>query len=219
MKLRVSVAQCAFLLTLCAWGLLLLSPISFAQQGFVVQPVAEKKVTPTAARTLVLEDQETFPRLRRRRPLRVQRRWRLKCQVGSGFSRLVLLVVRHLVRPRWPTLGRSQQSVRPEYMLRINHAFGPPGAKTRVHDAVAGSETFYVLTGELSQKGPHRYEPRRGSAKRWLDTDLTCPWKCQAAVRITSMLWSCSWSMPAGRSPRQPNSSEARTTGRIKLGA
>jgi quercetin dioxygenase-like cupin family protein len=40
-----------------------------------------------------------------------------------------------------------------EYLLRINGAGGPPGAKTSVHTH-PGSETFYVLTGELTQKTP-----------------------------------------------------------------
>ena len=42
----------------------------------------------------------------------------------------------------------------PEYLLRINRAGGPTGVKTPVHTH-PGSETFYVLTGELSQKSPH----------------------------------------------------------------
>ncbi len=42
----------------------------------------------------------------------------------------------------------------PEYLLRINKTGGPPGVKTPVHTH-AGSETFYVLTGQLSQKSPH----------------------------------------------------------------
>ncbi len=42
----------------------------------------------------------------------------------------------------------------PEYLLRINITGGPPGAKTPVHTH-PGSETFYVLAGELSQKTPH----------------------------------------------------------------
>lgn len=41
----------------------------------------------------------------------------------------------------------------PEYLLRINRAGGPPGVKTRVHTH-PGSETFYVLSGELTQKTP-----------------------------------------------------------------
>ena len=42
----------------------------------------------------------------------------------------------------------------PEYLLRINHASGPPGAKTLVHTH-PGSEAFYVLAGRLGQKTPH----------------------------------------------------------------
>lgn len=42
----------------------------------------------------------------------------------------------------------------PEYLLRINRAGGPAGVKTPVHTH-PGSESFYVLTGELSQKSPH----------------------------------------------------------------
>jgi quercetin dioxygenase-like cupin family protein len=41
----------------------------------------------------------------------------------------------------------------PEYLLRINGAGGPPGVKTPVHTH-PGSETFYVLTGELTQQTP-----------------------------------------------------------------
>jgi quercetin dioxygenase-like cupin family protein len=40
-----------------------------------------------------------------------------------------------------------------EYLLRINGAGGPPGVKTSVHTH-PGSETFYVLTGELTQRTP-----------------------------------------------------------------
>ena len=41
----------------------------------------------------------------------------------------------------------------PEYLLRVNRAGGPPGVKTPVH-VHPGSETFYVLTGQLTQKTP-----------------------------------------------------------------
>jgi quercetin dioxygenase-like cupin family protein len=42
----------------------------------------------------------------------------------------------------------------PEYLLRINTAGGPPGAKTSVHTH-PGSEAFYVVAGKLGQKTPH----------------------------------------------------------------
>lgn len=41
-----------------------------------------------------------------------------------------------------------------EYLLRINHASGPPTAETPVHSH-PGSEAFYVLKGRLGQKTPH----------------------------------------------------------------
>lgn len=40
-----------------------------------------------------------------------------------------------------------------EYLLRINHASGPPGAKTPIHTH-PGSEAFYVLAGRLGQRTP-----------------------------------------------------------------
>ena len=42
----------------------------------------------------------------------------------------------------------------PEYLLRINRAHGPPGAKTAMHSH-PGPEAFYVLAGRMSQRTPH----------------------------------------------------------------
>ena len=41
----------------------------------------------------------------------------------------------------------------PEYMLRITHSGGPPGARSPVHSH-PGAEAFYVLTGRMGQKTP-----------------------------------------------------------------
>jgi hypothetical protein len=46
----------------------------------------------------------------------------------------------------------------PEYLLRINHASGPPGARTpppTPPHSHPGSEAFYVLRGRLGQRTPH----------------------------------------------------------------
>jgi len=40
------------------------------------------------------------------------------------------------------------------YLLRINHAHAPPGAATTVHRH-PGSEAFYVIAGQLSQRTEH----------------------------------------------------------------
>jgi DNA-binding winged helix-turn-helix (wHTH) protein/TolB-like protein/uncharacterized RmlC-like cupin family protein len=42
----------------------------------------------------------------------------------------------------------------PAYLLRVNLASAPSGARTKTHSH-PGSEAFYVLAGELSQKTPH----------------------------------------------------------------
>jgi len=40
-----------------------------------------------------------------------------------------------------------------EYLLRVNHGYGPPGAKTKVHSH-PGSEAFYIVSGRLGQRTP-----------------------------------------------------------------
>ncbi|HEV2678566.1 MAG TPA: cupin domain-containing protein [Aliidongia sp.] len=50
-------------------------------------------------------------------------------------------------------IGPVPRITAPEYLLRINHAGGPPGAKTPVHSH-PGSETFYVLGGQVTQRTP-----------------------------------------------------------------
>lgn len=42
----------------------------------------------------------------------------------------------------------------PRYLLALNRAGGPPGAQTGVHEH-PGSEAFYVLRGQLTQRTPH----------------------------------------------------------------
>jgi quercetin dioxygenase-like cupin family protein len=42
----------------------------------------------------------------------------------------------------------------PRYLLQVNRAGGPPGARTPVHRH-PGSEAFLVLSGELSQRTAH----------------------------------------------------------------
>lgn len=155
MKPRISVAQRVILLalSLCAMAVLLSPPTAVAQQGFDVKPMAEKKVKQLPAGPwywLV----ENFPTL-------------AQAQAAAGPTSLAVEVAGKV----WLfTLGSKGGSTpgaskvaeigpvppisAPEYLLRINNAGGPPGAKTPVHTH-PGSETFYVLAGQLSQKTPH----------------------------------------------------------------
>ena len=51
-------------------------------------------------------------------------------------------------------IGPVPSIAAPQYLLRINQAGGPPGAKTPVHSH-PGSEAFYVIAGRLCQKTSH----------------------------------------------------------------
>ena len=51
-------------------------------------------------------------------------------------------------------VGPIPEVTAPEYLLRINEASGPPGSVTSVHTH-PGSEAFYILAGETSQRTPH----------------------------------------------------------------
>lgn len=144
-----------FMLTLllCATGLSLQPSVAASKKKFVIKPVAEKKLKQLPAGQLFWRI-ENFPTL-------------AKAQAAAGSSSLAAEVSGKV----WLfTLGPSGGSTpggnkvieigpvppisAPEYLLRINHASAPPGAKTRVHSH-PGSEAFYVLTGRLGQKTPH----------------------------------------------------------------
>lgn len=132
-------------------GLILLPPAALAQQ-FVIKPVVEKKLQQLPAGPLFWR-LENFPAL-------------AQAQAAAGPTGLAAEVGGKV----WLfTLGPKGQSsaggskvaevgpvppvTAPEYLLRINHIFGPPGSKTPVHTH-PGAEAFYVLSGRLGQRTP-----------------------------------------------------------------
>ncbi len=157
MKLRISRARpvMALVFSLCTTGLLT-SPSPVAAQTepkFVIKPVAEKKIKQLPAGPLFWRI-ENFSTL-------------AQAQAAEGQTSLVAQVAGKI----WLfTLGQKGDStpgatkvveigpvpriVASEYLLRINNTGGAPGAKTPVH-MHPGSETFYVLSGQLGQKTPH----------------------------------------------------------------
>jgi len=133
------------------YGLFLISSVAFAEK-FVVTPVTEKKVTQLPAGTLYWRV-ETFPTLADVQaaagptalPAEVDGKfWLFTLGTAGGSSSGGTKVAE--IGPV-PSISAS------EYLLRINSASGPPGAKTPIH-MHPGSESFYVLTGELSQQTP-----------------------------------------------------------------
>jgi mannose-6-phosphate isomerase-like protein (cupin superfamily) len=135
-----------------AAGLVSASSRATAQQAFVVKPVTEKKLKQLPAGPLYWRV-ENFPTL-------------ALAQAAEGPTSLAADVA----GKAWLfTLGAKGGATKggsnrieigpipeisaPEYLLRINYAEGPPGAKTSVHTH-PGSETFYVLSGRLGQQTP-----------------------------------------------------------------
>ena len=133
---------------------LLLSPSSAFAQKFEIKPVAEKKIQQLPPGPLFWRI-DNFPTL-------------AQAQAAAGPTALAAEVAGKVwlftLGPKGGSTAPGGSKVAeigpvppieaPEYLLRINNTGGSPGVKTPVHTH-PGSETFYVLTGQLSQKTPH----------------------------------------------------------------
>lgn len=132
---------------------LLLSPSVALAQKFEIKSVAEKKISQLPAGPLFWRI-ENFPTL-------------AQAQAAAGPTGLAAEVADKVWLFTLGAKGAASSGgsmvaeigpvppiTAPAYLLRINSTGGPPGVKTPVHTH-AGSETFYVLTGQLSQKSPH----------------------------------------------------------------
>jgi len=142
----------ALTLSLCAMELLVVPPMAAAQE-FFIKPVAEKRLTKLPGPQLYWQI-ENFPTL-------------AEAQTAAGPLSLAAEVAGKVwlftLGPKGaPTSGGSRvveigtvpPITAPEYLMRINHTGGLPGAKTPVHTH-PGSEAFYVMTGRLGQRTPH----------------------------------------------------------------
>jgi quercetin dioxygenase-like cupin family protein len=139
------------LLLLWAAAIMVLPPMSAAlAQKFTVTAVAEKKVAQLPQGPLFWRI-DNFPTL-------------AQAQAAAGPSALAAEVAGKVwLFTLGPAGGSSPGGSKvaeigpvppisaPEYLLRINSAGGAPGVKTPVHTH-PGSESFYVLTGELTQR-------------------------------------------------------------------
>jgi len=155
MKPRISTVHRVIVLalSLCVMGVLLLPSSAAAQQAFFVKPVAEKKLKQLPAGPLYWQV-ETFPTLAQAQAAAAE------TSLAAEVSGKVWLFT--LGSKGSPTRGGGKVAEigpvpaisAPEYLLRINHAGGPPQSKTAVHTH-PGSEAFYVLAGRLGQRTPH----------------------------------------------------------------
>ena len=147
---------------LCAAG-----PLPAAAQGqYVVKPVVEMKVKQLPEGPLFWRV-ENFPTLAAAKAAAGTYRWNPDTVRYDGSPSLVAEVAGKvwlftLGAKGGATPGGSKVAeigpvppiTAPEYLLRVNHGFGPPGAKTPTHTH-PGSEAFYVVAGRLGQRTPH----------------------------------------------------------------
>ena len=130
-------------------------PAAAEPDAFFVKPVAEKKLNALPPGVLYWRI-ETFPALEAAQAAAASSPTSLAAPV-SGKVWLFTLGPKGGATPggtEVAEIGPVPSVAAPEYLLRINHAGGPPGAKTPVHSH-PGSETFYVLAGQVSQKTTH----------------------------------------------------------------
>jgi hypothetical protein len=133
----------------------LASPPAAAQAKFEVKPVAEKRIKELPVGPLYWRI-ETLPSLAQAQAQAASHATALAAEV-SGKAWLFTLAAKGGTTPgasRVAEVGPVPVIGAPEYLLRINHAGGPPQSKTAVHSH-PGSEAFYVLTGRLGQRTPH----------------------------------------------------------------
>ena len=146
--------QCAFLLALstCSVGFILMPLTAAAQAKFLITKVAEKKVSRLPDGPLYWEV-ENFDT-------------RAQAEAAAGPTALAAEVrgkdwLFTLGAKDAPTHGgRMVVEIGPvtpiaatQYLLRVNDVVAPAGAHTSTH-MHPGSEAFYVLAGQLSQKTP-----------------------------------------------------------------
>ncbi len=136
----------------CACGVMLALAAAMAQTQpeFAIKALAEKKIDRLPAGPLYWRV-ETFPSL-------------AAAQAATGPTSLAaeangMAWLFTLGRKGNATVGATKVTEvgpvpdihAPQYLLRINRASGPPGATTPEHTH-PGSESFYVLSGQLSQR-------------------------------------------------------------------
>lgn len=132
---------------------LLMPPSAIAGQPLVIKPLAEKKVSELPPGPLFWRI-ENFAALSQAQEAAGQ--WSLVAE-SAGKVWLFTLGPAGASSPggtKVAEVGPIPRITAPQYLLRINEASGPPGSKTSVHTH-PGSETFFVLTGEQSIRGPH----------------------------------------------------------------
>ncbi|MCI3953397.1 MAG: hypothetical protein K0R53_2897 [Burkholderiales bacterium] len=122
-------------------------------QKFSIKPVAEKKLQQLPSGPLYWQI-ENFPTLAQAQS--AVGPTALAAEI-EGKAWLFTLGPKGRATPggsKVAEIGPVPPVTAPEYLLRVNYAGGPPGAKTSVHTH-PGAEAFYVVSGRMGQKTRH----------------------------------------------------------------
>ena len=154
------------MVTVLVSGLCTLQPATAAEGVYVVKPVVQKKVKQLPGGPLYWRI-ENFSTLAEAQAAVSPDRWNpdtVSYDAGTslaaetaGKAWLFTLGSKGGSTPggtKVAEVGPVPSVTAKEYLLRVNHGYGPPGAKTKVHTH-PGSEAFYVVAGRLGQRTPH----------------------------------------------------------------
>jgi hypothetical protein len=136
-----------------AAGLALWPSGCLAQAKFEVKPVVEKTVKELPSGPLYWQ-LETFPTLAAAQAAASHMSLTAEIADKVWLFTLGSKGDKTLGGSKVAEIGPVPSIAASEYLLRVNRAGGPPGAKTPVHTH-PGSEAFYVLAGRLGQRTPH----------------------------------------------------------------
>src|SRR5687767_14358124 len=155
----------AFALVLVSLALLA-SPLALAQGAYVVKPLVEKKLAKLPQGPLYGRV-ETLASAEAARAAAGGGKWNPDTVSYDGATSLFAEVAGKAwlftLGPKGAStpgaqkvaeVGPVPQVEAPEYLLRVNHGYGPPGSRTPTHTH-PGSEAFYVVAGRLGQKTAH----------------------------------------------------------------
>ena len=153
MKIRMPMLRGSIALATCITLMILTLSHSMAQTQFTIKTVADKKLKELPSGPLYWRV-ENFAALAQAQAAEGQ--MSLVAEVAGKVWLFTLGPIGGATpgATKVAEVGPVPPITAPEYLLRITHSGGPPGAKTPVHSH-PGAEAFYVLSGRMGQKTPH----------------------------------------------------------------
>jgi quercetin dioxygenase-like cupin family protein len=131
-----------------------LSPAAFAQQPAIIsKPVAEKRVMDLPNQPLFWRV-ENFPTTAEALAASSDHSLAVEAFGKGWLFTLGPQGQASISGVKVADIGPLPQVTASQYLLRVNEGSGVPGSTTSVHTH-PGSEAYYVLSGEASQKTPH----------------------------------------------------------------